>query len=211
MVFGYHRVSTKEQRLDRGISEIEEYCTEYKLPLERIYTDKITGKSFERPRYTVLKEDILRHGDILILTELDRLGRGKKEILEELQYMKKMGVRVMVLEIPTTLQDYTGLDNNIAQMLIDTVNNLLIELYATMAQAEMEKRAKRQKEGIEAMKNRGEWEKYGRPRIPRPQNWDTVIDIWKQGKITAVEAMRQMSLTKSTFYNMLREERKETD
>lgn len=207
MVFGYHRVSTKEQRLDRGITEIEEYCAEHNLPLERIYTDKMTGTSFQRPRYTVLKEDILRQGDTLILTELDRLGRGKKEILQELQYMKSYGIRVMVLEIPTTLQDYSGLDNNIAQMLIDTINNLLIELYATMAQAELEKRAKRQREGIEAMKRRGEWQRYGRPRIPRPSNWDEIISQWKKGEITAVSAAEQMHLSKTTFYNMVRAEK----
>ena len=121
--------------------------------------------------------------------------------------MKSCGIRVMVLEIPTTLQDYSGLDNNIAQMLIDTINNLLIELYATMAQAELEKRAKRQREGIEAMKRRGEWQRYGRPRIPRPSNWDEIISQWEKGEITAVSAAEQMHLSKTTFYNMVRAEK----
>lgn len=71
MVYGYHRTSTKEQHLDRGIAEIQEFCKTRSLALERVYTDQQTGKNFNRPRYQVLKEDVLRSGDTLIVTELD--------------------------------------------------------------------------------------------------------------------------------------------
>ena len=71
--YGYHRISTKEQHLDRGIIEIKRFCENQKIKLESIFTDKITGKNFDRPRYTVLVEDVLRVGDTLIITELDRL------------------------------------------------------------------------------------------------------------------------------------------
>ncbi len=112
--YGYHRTSTKEQHLDRGILEITKYCSDNNLELEKIFTDQMTGKSFNRPRYLILKEDVLRPGDELIVTELDRLGRNKQEILKELQYFRDMGVRVKVLELPTTLMDLSGMDNNMA-------------------------------------------------------------------------------------------------
>ena len=66
--YGYHRTSTKEQHLDRGILEITKYCSDNKLELEKIFTDQMTGKNFNRPRYTILKEDVLRPGDELIVT-----------------------------------------------------------------------------------------------------------------------------------------------
>ena len=88
--YGYHRTSTREQHLDRGIKEITTYCEQNQLELEKIYTDQQTGKNFIRPRYQVLKEDVLRDGDELIITEVDRLGRNKQETLKELQYTEKI-------------------------------------------------------------------------------------------------------------------------
>ena len=82
--YGYHRTSTREQHLDRGIKEITTYCEQNNLELEKIFTDQQTGKNFNRPRYQVLKEDVLRAGDELIITEVDRLGRNKQETLKEL-------------------------------------------------------------------------------------------------------------------------------
>lgn len=204
MVYGYHRTSTREQHLDRGIAEIETFCKNNNIELEKIYTDQQTGKNFDRPRYTVLKEDILRSGDTLIFTELDRMGRNKREILKELQYYRDKGIRVMILEIPTTTQDLSALDNSMAKMIMETINNMLIELYATMAQAEIEKKEKRQQEGIQAKKARGEWEDYGRPRAVKPSNWDEVIAQWKNGEITAVKAMELTETKKTTFYKLLK-------
>lgn len=205
MIYGYHRTSTKEQHLDRGIQEITKFCENNSLTLEKIYTDQQTGKNFNRPRYQVLKEDILRTGDILIITELDRLGRNKQETLKELQYYRDKQIRVMILEIPTTLQDLSALDNSMAQMIMETINNMLIELYATMAQAEIEKKEKRQQEGIAAKKARGEWDEYGRPKTQKPDNWNEVITSWKNGEITAVKAMELTGLKKTTFYKLAKE------
>ena len=120
--YGYHRTSTREQHLDRGITEINAYCSANNLELEKIFTDQQTGKNFNRPRYTIMKEDVLRAGDELIITEVDRLGRNKQETLREL---------------PTTLIDLSAM----ARMVMETINNMLIELYATMAQAEIEKKS----------------------------------------------------------------------
>lgn len=204
-VYGYHRTSTKEQHLDRGIQEITQFCKENHYKLEKIYTDQQTGKNFSRPRYTVLRDDILREGDILIITEVDRLGRNKKDTVEELRILANRNIRVMILEIPTTLQDLSKMDNTMAKMILETVNHMLIELYAAMAQAEIEKKEKRQREGIEQMKARGEWDNYGRPRVQKPKNWDEVIKRWQAGEITAVEAMRLTGMKKSSFYKMVKE------
>ena len=205
MYYAYHRTSTTDQHLDRGIAELEAFCKANNIELEKIYTDQQTGKNFNRPRYQVLKEDILRSGDTLIITELDRLGRNKQDTLKELRYFQDKGIRVMILEIPTTTQDLSKLDNSMAKMIMETINNMLIELYATMAQAEIEKKEKRQQEGIEAKKARGEWADYGRPKAEKPSNWEEVIADWKQGKITAVKAMELTGTKKTTFYKLLKE------
>ena len=202
--YGYHRTSTTEQHLDRGIKEITDFCNSHNIDLEKIYTDQNTGKNFNRPRYTVLRDDILRKGDTLIITELDRLGRNKKDTLKELQFFKEKEIRVMILELPTTLQDLSKLNNSMAKMVMETINNMLIELYATMAQAEVEKKEKRQREGIEAMKARGEWDRYGRPRVKLPENFDEVVARWKAGEITAVKAMELTGLKKTTFYKVVK-------
>ena len=205
MFYGYHRTSTTDQHLDRGIAELEAFCKANNIELEKIYTDQQTGKNFNRPRYQVLKEDILRSGDTLIVTELDRLGRNKQDTLKELRYFQDKGIRVMILEIPTTTQDLSKLDNSMAQMIMETINNMLIELYATMAQAEIEKKEKRQQEGIEAKKARGEWEDYGRPKAQKPSNWEEVIAQWESGEITAVKAMELTGTKKTTFYKLLKQ------
>lgn len=85
-------------------------------------------------------EDVLRPGDILIVTELDRLGRNKYDTMQQIQRIKNMGVRLMVLELPTTLMDLSVMDNAMARMMLETINNMMLELYASMAQAELEKR-----------------------------------------------------------------------
>lgn len=204
-VYGYHRTSTTEQHLDRGIREITDFCTKNNYQLEKIYTDQQTGKNFNRPRYTVLRDDILRNGDTLIVTEVDRLGRSKKETVEELRKLTNRDIRVMILEIPTTLQNVSKMNDSMAKMILETINHMLIELYATMAQAELQKKEKRQKEGIEAKKLRGDWDNYGRPRIQKPSNWDAVIAEWRAKNITAVEAMRRTGIKKSSFYKLLNE------
>lgn len=198
--YGYHRTSTREQHLDRGIAEITAYCEQNQLELERIFTDQQTGKNFNRPRYQVLKEDVLRSGDELIITEVDRLGRNKRDTLKELQYFRDHNIRVKILELPTTLMDISKLDNTMAQMLMETVNNMLIELYAAMAQAEIEKKEKRQREGIEAKKVRGDWDDYGRPSAIDIEDFKIQYQRVIGGQIRPTELMKQLGISKSTYY-----------
>lgn len=201
--YGYHRTSTKEQHLDRGIIEIQRFCESQNIKLAGIFTDKLTGKNFDRPRYTVLVEDVLREGDTLIITELDRLGRNKQEILKQLQILKDKGVRVMVLELPTTLIDLSQMDNALARLMIETINNVLIEIYASLAQAEMEKKEKRQREGMEAKKLRGEWDEVGRPRAIEPEKFNQEFLRVIEKEVTPTQLQRELGLTASTFYRYL--------
>lgn len=177
--YGYHRTSTREQHLDRGIKEITAYCEQNNLELEKIFTDQQTGKNFNRPRYQVMKEDVLRAGDELIITEVDRLGRNKQETLKELQYYR---------------------DNAMARMLMETINNMLIELYAAMAQAEIEKKEKRQREGIDSKKARGEWDDYGRPAVMSIDEFSEHYQKVVSGEIRPFELMKQLGMSKSTYY-----------
>ena len=198
--YGYHRTSTREQHLDRGITEINAYCSANNWELEKIFTDQQTGKNFNRPRYTIMKEDVLRAGDELIITEVDRLGRNKRETLRELQYYRDNGIRVKILELPTTLMDLSAMDNAMARMIIETINNMLIELYATMAQAEIEKKEKRQKEGIQAKKARGEWDDYGRPAVITLEVFTKEYTKVTDGTLRPFQLMKQLGMSKATFY-----------
>lgn len=198
-IYGYHRTSTAEQHLDRGVKSIQDYCKANGLELDEMFTDQQTGKNFSRPDYQTLKR-IAKAGSCIIISELDRLGRNKEDTLKELQHFKGIGVRVMILEIPTTLIDYSKLDNSLASMLMETINNMLIEMYATFAHAEMLKREVRQKQGIQAMKDRKEWDKYGRPAAI---DYDKFKEEYKKvvsRQIKPFELMRQLEMKKSTYY-----------
>ena len=203
--YGYTRPSTREQHLDRGIREIEEFCKKEHIPLEKVFAEKGTGKNFDRPRYMVLKEDVLREGDVLIITEVDRLGRNKKEILEELRFFQKKHIRIMILEIPTTLIDFSSLGNDLAKLVVETINNVLIEIYAAGAEAEMEKRIKRQAEGIRAKKERGEWDDYGRPRVMAIERFREEFSRVENGEIKPFELMRELEMSESTYYRYKKE------
>lgn len=200
MIYGYHRTSTTEQHLDRGVKEIKDYCAANNLQLDRIFTDQQTGKNFDRPRYTVLREDVLRPGDTLIITEVDRLGRNAKDTLKELRYFNDNNIRVMILELPTTLQDYSALGNSMAQTIMGAINNVLIELYAAMAEAEIEKKEKRQREGLDAKKARGEWDEVGRPASMKFDEFAKEYQQIVDGKIRPFELMKKLGMTKPTFY-----------
>lgn len=204
-VYGYHRTSTVEQHLDRGLEEIKRFCEENDYNLVEIFTDQKTGRNFERPSYQLLRNKVLRAGDILIITELDRLGRDKKAILDELRWFKEHDIRVMILELPTTLIQIQKMDNSIAEMLLEAVGNMLIELYASMAQAEIEKKDKRQREGIMAKKERGEWDDYGRPRKMSLEEFSKKYEKVESGEKRPFQLMRELGMTKATFYRYKKE------
>ncbi len=198
--YAYHRVSSICQKLDRGIDEIERFCENQKIALDRpVFTDKQSGKNFDRPRYIVMKEDVLRAGDTLIISEVDRLGRNKAQIVEELNYYKKKGIRVVILELPTTRMEIKG-DNTLNSLILDTISNMIIELYACLAQAELEKKNKRQAEGIQAMKSRGDWEQYGRPNAVPFEKFKELYEKVLKGEVKPFAAIKQLGVSMPTYY-----------
>lgn len=199
-IIGYNRTSTKHQHLDRGDKDIEVFCKENGLLLKKIYRDQCSGRNFNRPRYTVMKEDALESGDILIVPEADRLGRTKAETLRELKHYKDNNIRVMILDIPTTLIDFDSIDESISKMILEVVNNMLIEFYAVLAQAEVDKKAVQQKKGIQAMKDRGDWEKYGRPKRMSLHDFKKEYARVECGEIKPFELIKELNLTVPTFY-----------
>lgn len=190
--YGYARVSSKEQNLDRQIEALKKYGVE-----ERdIITDKQSGKDFNREGYITLKNNLLRGGDILVIKELDRLGRNMDQIKQEWQELEKIGVNIVVLDNPVlNTEGKTDLERKL-------IGNIIFELLTYMAQKEREKIKQRQREGINAAKALGKH--LGRPRAMYPKNWNEIYPKWKNGEIKAVEAMELMGLKKNTFYNLIK-------
>ena len=191
-IYGYARVSSKEQNLDRQIESLKKYGVE-----ERdIITDKQSGKDFNREGYITLKNSLLREGDILVIKELDRLGRNMDQIKQEWQELEKLGVNIVVLDNPVlNTEGKTDLERKL-------IGNIIFELLTYMAQKEREKIKQRQREGIDAAKALGKH--LGRPRAIYPDNWNEIYPKWKNGEIKAVEAMELMGLKKNTFYNLIK-------
>lgn len=198
--YGYHRTSTTEQHLERGVSEIKAYCAQNKIELKELFLDQHTGKNFDRPEYKVLKR-ILDDGDTLIITEVDRLGRNKVDTMKELRWFQEHGIRLLILEIPTTLMDISKMDNELAQLMLSTINNMMVELYVSMAEAEMHKKEKRQREGLEELRKSGNWDKMGRPRKMSQLEFNLHYERVLHGEITPFALMKELGLNKSTYYN----------
>lgn len=210
--YAYHRTSTTDQHLDRGLNSINEFCKDNNIKLDnKIYTDQCTGKNFNRPGYKELLETInyqVNNNEekvTLIVSELDRLGRNKELTLKEISKLKDLGVRLMVIEIPTTCQDLSKLDNSMATMMMETINNMLIEMYVSFAHAEMEKRATRQKQGMEAKKARGEWDDFGRPRALGFDKFEKEYERVLEGSLKPGECIKLLDITKPTYYRYKKE------
>lgn len=201
MVFGYVRVSTKEQNEGRQIKALIDYCKELKQ--ENIYIDKQSGKNFERESYQELKSK-LREGDTLIIKELDRLGRNKDMIKEELEYFKNNKIRIKILNIPTTLMDLPK-DN---QWVFDMINNILVEVLSAIAEEERNKIRTRQAEGIALAKEQGKYR--GRPKAELPKDFEKLYKQWKEEKINATQFTKLLGLkSRTTLYKYI--ERYETE
>ena len=205
MFYGYHRVSTKEQNLERGIKGIEDFCKSRNYKLEKVFVDKMSGRTVDRPRYTVLKEDVLREGDTLIIYELDRLARDKKAISNELRYYDEHNIRVMILDIPTTTIELPEEADKMNKLITETINKVIIDVYAMLAETELQRKTKRQQEGLIAMKERGEWDNYGRHRIMSLPDFEKEYQNVKDGKIKSLELMRKLNMKKSTYFKYVRE------
>ena len=191
----YARVSTKEQNLDRQIAAFVALGADER----EIITDKESGKSLDRPGYQALKNVILRSGDTLVIKSLDRLSRSKADIRNEIQFFNDQGIRLKVIDLPTTMMDLPEGQT----WSIEMVNNILIEVLGTIAEQERVTIKGRQAEGIAAAKAKGK--RFGRPTIKVPENWGQVYATWKRGEITAKTAMELTQLKRTSFYKLARE------
>lgn len=206
ITYAYERVSSKDQNLERQETAIRNYRPN--ISDANIFRDKVTGKTFDREHYNEMKI-ILEHlskvnatNDLIevVFEEMDRLGRDKESIKKELQWYKDRGIYIRILELPSTLVD---IDSN-NKWVMDMVTNILIEVYATMAQQELEKRAKRQTEGIIEAQKKGI--KFGRQPIQLNESeFMTVYNSWKAAEINARQAMNILGIKPNTFYRRVKE------
>lgn len=192
-LYGYVRVSDKDQNPERQIEGIKKYCPDMKD--ENLFIEKISGKKGvdDRPEYAVLRR-VLRAGDELIIDALDRLGRKKADIKAELEYLKDKGVIIRVLLIQTTLTDVEG-----QGWVIDMINNLLFEVYSSLAEQELNEKERRQRDGIEIAKAKGVYK--GRKPIDYDEDrFAELYSRWRNGDIKAKEFMTLIGLKPNTFY-----------
>jgi len=192
-VYGYARVSSTEQNLDRQIESLTAYGVEDR----HIITDKQSGKNFDRPGYKTLKEQLLRSGDILVVKELDRLGRNYEQIKTEWYELRQMGVDIVVLDMPVlTTTDKSDLEKVL-------IANIVFELLSYLAEKERLKIKTRQAEGIAAAKAKGV--KFGRPKAKLPTGFAEEVRKWQAGEQTATETMAKLGLKRTTFYKLVKE------
>lgn len=198
-IFGYARVSTKEQSLERQLYELRKF-----VPEENIFADKISGRTFDREEYRKLKM-VVREGDEIYVKSLDRLGRNKQLIKDELQWYRDNGVRVRIIDFPQTLIDTT---DERQKDILDLVTSILVEVLAYLAEDERKTTRARQAEGIAVWRRTGitrTGRPYGRPRVELPPNWDKIYTAWRKKLIKANEAWRLLEVSKNTFYRFVKE------
>lgn len=196
-IWGYARVSTREQNLARQYFELEKY-----VERQNIFEDQKSGKDFNREGYKRLKAAV-RDGDELYITSIDRLGRNKQMIKNELHFFKNNGVIVHILNFPQTLID---VEDERQRSIMDLVTNLLIEVFSFMAEEEREYSRLRQAEGIAAWRRTGVTKTghpYGRPKkIVAPQDWNRVLMLLNEKRIKTRDAWKLLNVSKNTYYRL---------
>lgn len=191
--YGYIRVSSKDQNEDRQIVAMKEQG----ISQRDIFMDKMSGKDFQREQYQLLKR-ILRRGDELYIHSLDRFGRNKDEIVQEWNAItKELQADIIVLDMP--LLDTTQYKDSIGTFIAD----LVLQILSWMAQEERDRIRKRQREGIDAAKKQGKT--FGRPKAQITDAFKDAYDEWKKGNITAMQAMQQAEVKKTTFYKLVKQ------
>ena len=197
-VYGYVRVSTKEQNVDRQIKALKPYGIKRK----NIYCDYQSGKNFNRPAYQRLLRR-LKKNDLLIIKSIDRLGRNYSEILVQWQLItKKIKADILVLDM--SLLDTRAKDNDLTGTLIA---DLVLQILAYVAQTEREFILQRQAEGIATAKEKGTV--FGRPRSQLPDRFEVVAEDCRNGVLSTRVAARLLGMSHSTFYRRYREYRQE--
>ena len=195
MIYGYVRVSTREQNEDRQMVALSA------LQIERnnIYVDKQSGKDFNRPMYRRLLKR-LRQDDLLYVKSIDRLGRDYKEILEQWRILtKEKRVDIVVLDMPL-------LDTRRGKDLMGTfLSDIVLQVLSFVAENERKNIRQRQREGIEAARMRGV--RFGRPELPLPKDFGQICVRWEARELTGREAAKLCNMSMSSFYRKAGRER----
>ncbi len=185
MKIGYVRVSTQEQNTARQELLMEQ------LGANQVFIDKMSGKSRDRPELQKMMT-FVRQGDMVIVESISRFARNTKDLLELVQQLSDKGVEFISRKEAIDTTTPTG--------------KFMLTIFAAVAELERESILQRQKEGIAIAKMQNKYK--GRKPIMRP-DFGEVVFLWKQGSITAVEAMRRLNMSSSTFYRKVREMRHE--
>lgn len=194
--FGYVRVSSKEQNLDRQLDNMQKL----KIEKDNIFVDKASGKNTDRPNYQLLKLKV-RKGDTVVFDSITRLSRNMEDIKNEYKWFVDKGVKLKFLKEPM-LDTRLGNDDVMQQ----AINDIILTILGAFAQKEREEIKQRQREGIEAARRRGKH--LGRPKASltkeQVEQFNKFYSIWKNGQMTAVALMKEMGLKRNTFYNKVK-------
>jgi len=193
--YGYIRVSSIDQNEDRQIIAMNEL----EIPPAHIFTDKQSGKDFDRVAYKTLVKKLCP-GDLLYIKSIDRLGRNYEEIQNQWRMLtKEKGIDIVVIDMPL-------LDTRIHKNLIGTlISDIVLQLLSFVAQSERENIRTRQAEGISAARARGV--QFGRPIKKPPENFSVLVKQWERGNLTFDQILAETGLKEATFYRRLREYR----
>ena len=191
-IWGYARVSTPEQNLERQLYALQKYVNE-----EDIFIDKVSGKKFDREQYKQLRM-IAREGDELFVKSIDRLGRNYEEIQDQWRILtKEKRVDIIVLDMPL-------LDTRQGKDLMGTfIADLVLQILSFVAQSERERIRERQRQGIAAAKARGV--KFGRPRKPVPEEFEELVRKWEKKEVKLHEVLNVCGFSEATFTRRVRE------
>mgnify|MGYP002528571242 FL=1 len=194
-IYGYVRVSSTDQNEDRQLLAMQSRD----VPKRNIYTDKQSGKDFNRPQYRNLLKR-LKRGDLLYVLSIDRLGRNYEDILAQWRVLtKEIGIDICILDMPL-------LDTRNGKDLMGTfIADLVLQILSFVAQNERENIRKRQAQGIAAAKAKGV--KFGRPEIAVPEDFGQIVKAWERGQTPLPAVLKQCGMSEATFYRRLREYR----
>lgn len=193
--YGYCRVSSYDQNEDRQLKEMEKL----NIPDNKIFVDKQSGIDFERPAYNKLLSR-LKAGDVVYIVSIDRLGRNYVEIQNQWRILTQTKkVDVCVIDMPL-------LDTRNGKDLMGTfIADLVLQILSFVAESERINIKKRQEQGIAVAKAKGI--RFGRPPKSLPKDFDELVKLWENGKITLDEMLDKCQFCKSTFYNKYKEYR----
>ncbi len=200
-IMSYIRVSAKDQNEQRQVDAVFNYCLLKGLKINErdIYKEKKSGKDFNRDEYIAMKR-ALHKGDLLIVKELDRLGRNYKELKDEWrEIVDVIGADIVILDMELlNTANKTGLEKQL-------ISDIVFGILAYMAEKEREKNKQRQREGIEIAKKLGKYKGRCRVEIKDKVRFEFCYNKWKSGQITAISCMKELGLKRNTFYRRVKE------